>query len=319
MDKQNIKIKSAGNTSSRKIFQNSHEYAKNENVIVEFAQDTKQYKGKVFAAIQANVDDISKYCAGTVAKLIKEGYKGYLIRTTNDEKTGNGTNAENVLRSERENKKIAEELGFTDVYNLYNLQHRMHDRSLIEVRGRFIYIFRALKIDTVLSYNPRETDDLDYDRLFTARAVEEACMYAGMKTHFPEFEEGGIMPYPVQQNYYYVTNSMQRYNRVIDISTTIDKKINALALCESTEIGKKGSQIRKELAKKGKRLPILGNDDQTADREYVRHIVLPRYGSFEEIDQYGLEYAERFLYVDGREKEEEKYLAEYIKRNAVTV
>ncbi|MFC1542152.1 PIG-L deacetylase family protein [Candidatus Latescibacterota bacterium] len=319
MNNNNKKINRDGNTPSQKIFQDAYKHANYENVVVEFAQNTRPYKGKVFAAVQTNVDDISRYCAGTVAKLIKEGYTGYLIRTTNDEKTGNGTNAENILQAESENQKIAKELGFTDVYNLYNLQHRMHDRSILEVRGRFIFIFRALKVDTVLSYNPRETDELDYDRLFTARAVEEACMYSGMRTHFPIFEEGGIMPYSVQQRYYYVTDSAQKYNRIIDIGSTIDKKINAMALCKSTEIGNKGSQIRKELAKQGKRLPVLGNDDETADMEYIRHFLLPQYSSFEGIEEYGLEYAERFLYYDDREKAADKNLAEYIKRNAVTV
>jgi LmbE family N-acetylglucosaminyl deacetylase len=319
MDTQKIKIKQVENTTAGKIFHVAREYAVNDNVVVEFAQETKPYRGKVFAAVQANVGDISKYCAGTAAKLIKEGYTGYLIRTTNDEKTGNGSNAENILRAERENKQIAKELGFTDVYNLYNCQHRLHDRSLLEVSARFIFIFRALKVDTVLSYDPRNTDEPDHDRLFTARAVEEACMYSGTETHLPVFEEGGIMPFPVRQRYYYITSPAQRYNRVIDIGTAIDKKINAMSLCSSTGLGRKGSQIRKELAAQGKRLPVLGSDDRTADREYIRHFLMPKYGAFEEAGQFGLEYAERFVYFDDSEQEEEKHLAEYIRKNAVTV
>ena len=42
------------------------------------------HKGKVLAAIQPHADDVALLCGGTVAKLIQEGYTGYLIRTTND-------------------------------------------------------------------------------------------------------------------------------------------------------------------------------------------------------------------------------------------
>ncbi len=319
MDNHNIQITRVESSPGESRFRVAREIALNDDVVVEFAQNTGQYKGKTFAAVQANVDDVAKYCAGTAAKLIREGYTGYLIRTTNDEKTGNGSNAENILRTERENKRIGEELGFRDIYNLYNCQHRMHDRSLLEVSARFIFIFRALKVDTVLSYNPRETDILDHDRYFTARAVEEACMYAGSETHLPVFEEGGVMPYAVRQRYYYVTSPEQRYNRVIDIGSTIDKKINAISLCDSTGFGKQGSQLRKELATQGKRLPVLGTDDRSADREYIRHFLLPKYGSFDEAVQFGFEYAERFFYVDDSNRGEDSDLAEYIQKNAETV
>src|SRR3974390_2502939 len=60
-------------------------------VIVERSLPGKPHSGKVFVAIHAHLDDIPYYCAGTVAKLIQEGYKGYIIRTSNDEKCGEGT------------------------------------------------------------------------------------------------------------------------------------------------------------------------------------------------------------------------------------
>ena len=43
------------------------------------------HRGKVLAAIQPHSDDIALLCAGTVAKLIQEGYTGYMIRATNDD------------------------------------------------------------------------------------------------------------------------------------------------------------------------------------------------------------------------------------------
>src|SRR5215467_11835671 len=62
----------------------------------------KPHAGKVLAAIQPHVDDVPIFAGGTVAKLIAEGYTGYLIRTTNDDMAGRGTNAETALSNERD-------------------------------------------------------------------------------------------------------------------------------------------------------------------------------------------------------------------------
>src|SRR4051812_34062450 len=43
------------------------------------------HQGKVLLAVQAHSDDIPLSAAGTVAKLVKEGYTGYLVRATNDD------------------------------------------------------------------------------------------------------------------------------------------------------------------------------------------------------------------------------------------
>jgi hypothetical protein len=59
--------------------------------------------------------------------------------------------------------------------------------------------------------------------------------------------------------------------------------------------GHHGSKLRAELAKQGKRLPLLGDDDRTADRNYIREFVLA--ANRELGKKYGLEYAEIFHYV----------------------
>src|SRR5579872_4687045 len=73
------------------------------------------HKGKVLAAIQPHSDDIAIFAAGTVAKLIQEGYTGYMIRATNDDMgddTGDSqTIGDNVLRNARENAEVTRVLG----------------------------------------------------------------------------------------------------------------------------------------------------------------------------------------------------------------
>ena len=68
-------------------------------------------------AVQAHSDDIPLSCSGTVAKLIEEGYTGYLVRGTNDDMGDSpglgtpGTIGENALGNERDNAEIARILG----------------------------------------------------------------------------------------------------------------------------------------------------------------------------------------------------------------
>ena len=148
-------------------------------VTVERNMPGKPHKGKVFVAVHAHTSDIPKYASGTIAKLINEGYTGYLIRTSNDENNGSGTRFENILTNEEENQKIAKILGLSDVFEFYYRNYRMNGISPVEMRGRFIYLFRYLKADTVLSFNPSREGEKHPDNWMTGQAVNEACWMAG--------------------------------------------------------------------------------------------------------------------------------------------
>ena len=67
------------------------------------------HRGKILLAIQAHSDDIPLSAAGTVAKLVQEGYTGYLVRATNDDMGDApglgtvGTIGDHVSGNERDN------------------------------------------------------------------------------------------------------------------------------------------------------------------------------------------------------------------------
>jgi len=99
------------------------------DVFIERPLEGTPHKGKVLAAIQPHSDDIALFAAGTVAKLIHEGYTGYMIRATNDDMGDDigqpGTIGENVLRNERENAEITRILGLERSFDLNYNNHRM--------------------------------------------------------------------------------------------------------------------------------------------------------------------------------------------------
>ncbi|MBM3812099.1 MAG: PIG-L family deacetylase [Acidimicrobiia bacterium] len=287
-----------------------------ENITVERDQQGQPNKGKVFAAVHAHLDDVPYYAGGLCAKLIREGYTGYLIRTSNDEKRGGGTAAENILSNEQEHVKVAAALGFADTFDFYYQNHEMNNISSLDLRARLILLFRMLKVDTVVTFNPWGQLEENPDHWVTGRAVEEACWMAGVETDYPEHMEAGHAPKTVTERYYFYARPGQPYNRVVEIGAHVEKKIDSIVECRAQGGGNEGSLLRARLAKQGKRLPLLGNDDRTADRAYVRQFLLDRYQEFGA--EHGLSYAERFFYIDHRPPAKSK-VEEYVERNAVSL
>src|SRR5882724_5713891 len=284
-------------------------------IAVEKDQPGQPYRGKVFVAVHAHLDDAPYFAGGLCAKLMKEGYTGYIVRTGNDEKYGGHSIADNILNNEQEHLSMAKVLGFKDVFDLYYRSHRMNEISPVEIRGRLIFILRMLKADTVISFDP-ESAEKDGDHAATARTVEEACAMCGSPSDFSEHLEAGFPAHPVRERYYFHTRPDQRFNRVVDIGSHIEKKIDAIVECKSQGGGALGSELRARLAKQGRRLALLGSDDRTANREYVRHFLLDNHHEYGK--PYNLPWAERFYYVDDRPPARTK-VDEYVEKNAVRI
>src|ERR1700681_3240681 len=99
--------------------------AVNTKAPVEKDQPGQPHRGKVFVAIHAHLDDVPYYAGGLCAKLMKEGYTGYIVRTSNDEKYGGHTIAENILSNEQEHLKMAARLRFQGLFDLYFPRYRL--------------------------------------------------------------------------------------------------------------------------------------------------------------------------------------------------
>jgi len=270
------------------------------NVFFERSQPGEPHRGKVLLAVQAHSDDIPLSAAGTVAKLIEEGYTGYLVRGTNDDMgdaPGLGTPGsigDHVLGNQRDNAEVARILGCKDHFDLNYNNHRMGDVSLNEVIGRLIFLIRLVKADTVVSWDPWAHDEESPDHYTTARAVEAACWMAGRPHDFAEHLKAGLQPKAVGDKYYFARRP--EITRVVDVSKQIDKRVDAIrANVAKGPGGHSGSRLRAELAKRNQKLPLLGDDDTTADRNYIKEFSLRR--SRELGKQYGVDYAEAFHYI----------------------
>lgn len=282
-------------------------------IVIEKSAAGRPHAGKVLAAIQPHADDIPLFASGTVAKLIGEGYTGYLIRVTNDSMTGPGTIGEGTRANELDNQEVARVLGCRRVFDLNYNNHRLDEASIGELRGRFIFLFRMLKVDTIVCYDPWSTYEENPDHYVTARAVESACWMAAMGKDYPEHFAAGLEAHGVREKYYFARGP-QLVNRVVDTSSGIEKKIDCLCANQAQgPAGGAGARWRARLAAENLRLPLLGDDDRTANREYVRHFLLQ--GDAALGKQYGLPYAEQFHYIGPPESN----IEEEIRKQAVTL
>lgn len=290
-------------------------------VFLERPAEGRPHSGKVLLAVQAHSDDIPLSAAGTVAKLVQEGYTGYLVRATNDDMGDApglgtpGTIGEHVLGNERDNAKLVPILGLKGNFDLNYSNHLMGGVAFNELLSRLVLIIRLVKPNTIVSWDPWAHDEENPDHHVTARAVEAASWIAGRKHDYPEQLAAGLTVHTVTDKYYFARRP--EITRVVDISRVIDKKVEAnRANVAKGPAGTNGSRLRAELAAKGQRLPLLGDDDATADRNYIKEFVLARNRALGK--QYGVEYAEAFHYVGlGSSHGRDRRVEEYIKQHAV--
>jgi len=291
-----------------------YEYA--DDLVVERDLPTGTHKGKVLAAIQAHSDDVPLYCGGTVAKLIGEGYTGYLIRISNDE-AGGRTVGEGVVQNEIDNLECARALGCQKAFSFYYRNHRMDDCAAIEIRARLIFLFRLLQVNTVITMDPYDHYEENPDHLVVSRAVESACWMAAGAKDYPEHYKAGLRAARIREKYYHARSpeGHNLVNRIVDISSYIDHKVRSnVANRGKGPAGAAGSRLRRELAAQGKRLPLLGEDDATADFQYVKEFLMEPWRRLGE--RFGLAYAEAFRYI-GPPPDYRENVRAYVERHAV--
>jgi len=280
--------------------------------VIERRQSGKPHRGKVLAAIQPHCDDIPIFAGGTVLKMIDEGYSGYLITMSDDSMAGSGSgHGEVVLKNEKDTIEVAKRMGLKDAIFLNYPNHNMDAWPIIEIRARLVFLFRALQVDTVLVYDPSALYERNPDHYVTARAVEWAAAIAGAQWDYPEHFKAGLKPHAPRERYYF-GRGPQLVNRVVDISDFMDQKVNVnLANVTQGPSGNTGARLRKRLADKKKRLPLLGDTDDSANRQYTKYFALSRdrvHGQ-----AHGLQFAEPFHYIGPDESDFDAY----VEKNAV--
>ena len=259
--------------------------------------------------ITPHLDDGPFFACGTVAKLLREGYTGYFIRTSNDEKDSYDlTLGETVLGNERDAKAFLQASGLKQMFDLGYRNHRMDDLARTEIRARLIFLFRLLKVDTIFSYDPWGHYEENPDHYVTAQAVEAACWMSGGHLDMPEHFAAGLKPHSVSEKYYFARGP-QLVNRVVDIGPTFEAKLACLRSCR-TMMTHMIKDLNASLVERKLRCQRLSGADSAAIDEFTKMAVETKDRAAGK--KYGLDYAEAFHYIGP-----DHALDEYIAHNAV--
>lgn len=213
-----------------------------------------------FFIISPHPDDVDFSCAGTIAKLAKEGNIVEELIVSDGSKgshaVGYGGKRLAELRK-KEQKNAGRVLGVKKVSFLGEIDGRVENTE--RLRKKLVAFIRREKPDVVLCPEPflfrvDRAGILHRDHRNTGEAVFDAVYpAAGNASFFPELLRRGLKPHSVQELWFW---GSAKPNLIVDISKTIQQKIQAL-LCHRSQIRdmkELGSRI-KEWARKAARLP----------------------------------------------------------------
>lgn len=177
--------------------------------------------------IVAHPDDMEFSSAGTVSKFVKEGRTVVLVQCTSGDK---GTarrdisSAELGATREAEERESCRRLGISEVIFL-----RIGDGELmpdLNFREKLVRQIRTHRPDIVITHDPFRPYSLHPDhRAVGITTVDSVYPTVRDPLYFPEHLKEGLEPHKVAELWLYGSEYPDTY---IDISETIDDKINAL-------------------------------------------------------------------------------------------
>jgi LmbE family N-acetylglucosaminyl deacetylase len=100
------------------------------------------------------------------------------------------------------------------------------------LRENFIRLIRQLKPDVVIAEDPYAPGEPHPDHRAISYAAADAINYAELPLLHPEHLAEGLKPHYVAEKYYYSESNIGS-NKIVDISETIDVKLEALAAHKS--------------------------------------------------------------------------------------
>jgi LmbE family N-acetylglucosaminyl deacetylase len=220
---------------------------------------------KVVLAIGAHPDDMDFGASGTLAKLISEGWKAYLIICTDGSRGSDDptmTHARLAAIRKKEQEASGKTLGIKKIYFLKHADTQLV--ADLKLKEEIVRIVRTVKPEIVITLDPTFHYSSSFSSnigfSFINHTDHRAAGLASMDAVFPlsrdrltflEHEKEGLKPHKASELWLI---SFDKFNHVVDISKNIDKKIEALSLHKSQfkDFSKAEKMIRERAEKLGK-------------------------------------------------------------------
>ncbi|MFX1599084.1 MAG: PIG-L deacetylase family protein [Promethearchaeota archaeon] len=185
-------------------------------------------------AIIAHPDDLSIFCAGTLARWADEGHVVITLCCTKGEV---GTLRRDLTKEyvaekrEKELRAANEILGVKETILL-----NYPDGGFInckDLRKKVVYYIRKLKADRVVTFDPWVNYEIHPDHVVVGRMAAEAAAFAAFPLLYPEQQKEGLEPYSCTEVWFMGLLGHQP-NYFVNISSTLEKKVKAALKFEAT-------------------------------------------------------------------------------------
>ena len=178
----------------------------------------------------AHPDDLDFGCSGTVAKWTKEGREVHYCILTDGSKGKHIkiSDHELVRIREKEQKNAANVVGVKDIIFLREKDGELENTK--ELRKKLVKVIRTIRPDIVMCFDPANRSFDNFYRFHRDHRISSEIVFdaiypaAGSEAFFPELTKK-YPPHKIKEAWFYATNNP---NVFVDISKTIDKKIEAL-------------------------------------------------------------------------------------------
>lgn len=172
-------------------------------------------------AFGAHPDDVEIGMAGTIAKLVKQGYKVAICDLTQAELSSNG----DVFTRRNEAENADKILGVSKRFNL-----SLPDRGLFVNEDSIKQVVNVIRMTKPkIIFTPYEIDRHP-DHGNCTKIVEEAVFSAGIKKYD---SNTNYESHKVNNVFYYMINGFHKPSFLVDITETIDLKQSSLEAYES--------------------------------------------------------------------------------------
>lgn len=224
---------------------------------------------KRIVVFEAHGDDMEFTCGGTIAKFTDAGHEATLVVATDNDK-GSFELTADQLRAERDREihAAARVLGVGRVICLGYPDGELREKAPPDVlRGQFMRIIREVKPEIMFTWDPFTPYEGHPDHRAVAMAAHEAASFAHFPLYHPEQLREGLEPHYVSEQWYFAKAPRDR-NKFVDISDTIDRKIEALC-CHRSQMVLTVQDLQFALEASGLDVPWLGGRDPHDYRDVI--------------------------------------------------
>ena len=165
-------------------------------------------------AFSAHPDDVELSCGGTIAKMVKAGYKVGVIDLTEAELSTRGT----IALRRKETEKASKVLNLSIRDNL-----KIPDGQIENTLGNRLKVINCIRKHQPEIILAPFFKDRHPDHVYTSTLISESNFYSGLSKL-----EGKLMPHRAKNVLYYYQHIVDKPSFVVDITDEFDQKMEAV-------------------------------------------------------------------------------------------